>query len=144
MDIIITLILMAALYIIPELLRGKKTKEYEYPEIPEMPDQTNIPNKHSKPTTQSAPIPPKIKHQYQHSKDAKVPSVTPFHKYPLPPKVSANEVAPAPILADMDNQPEHKAQFDQAAILNGIIWAEVLLPPRAHRPLGIIRPENIK
>lgn len=144
MDIIITLILMAALYIIPELLRGKKTKEYEYPEIPEMPDQTNMPNKPKKPVPQSAPVPPKMKHPYQHSKDIKQPSAAQLNKYMLPSKVSNSEVVSAPMLASIDKHTEQKAQFDQAMILNGVIWAEVLLPPRAHRPLGNTRWTNGK
>ena len=141
MDIIITLVLMAALYIIPELLKNKKPKEYKYPEIPEIPDQTDMPQKPSIPKTQSESLTLKKHSPYQYSKDIKIPDSTYSTYCALPPKVSNSE-ASAPMSACLERQPEQRVQMDQAAILNGIIWAEVLLPPRAHRPLGIMRHPN--
>jgi len=131
---------MAALYIIPELFKSKKSKEYEYPEIPEIPDPTDIPQK-PKPKMQSVPASTNKDLAYQYSKAIKATGSVHLNNYPLPPKVSNSEAA-APTQALVEKQNEQKAQIDQAVILNGIIWAEVLLPPRAHRPLAAIRPKS--
>lgn len=122
MDIVIVLIVMAILYIIPELLRGKKPKEYKYPEIPEVPEIPKVPK-----------APPvkleKASHSYPEvviatDKPVNSSNLTIIETMPIPSPACSITESSVPSI-----------NFNQAELLSGVIWAEVLLPPRAHRPL---------
>ncbi|MDD4602089.1 hypothetical protein SDC9_08965 [bioreactor metagenome] len=130
MDLIITLIIMAALYFIPEVLRRKKPQEYKYPEIP---DTQSLPKPVSLPTMKKAP--------HYKPKEVVIPSNFNSSTHPLLEKGGHHETLPSlPIASIEKNRTSPNIQFDQTAVLNGVIWAEVLLPPRAHRPLEMVKP----
>lgn len=114
MDIVITLLLMVALYLIPEILKRKNPKEYRYPEAP----------------TPKAP-------RYE-SQEAQFPPAVAISKYSVSEAVDLRgKETPSIITVNEKNYNcQQTRQLDQAALLNGVIWAEILLPPRAHRPIG--------
>lgn len=114
MDILIPLLLLAVLYLVPELLRRKKNTEYKYPEIPNQQEQ-------SKNMTHAIPA---------LSEKAKVTSLE------AKPQDSSINLKPTTI-----SQPSVAAEsrIDNTALVNGILWSEILQPPRAYRPLRNIR-----
>lgn len=132
MELIIWLVLMAVFYLVPELLkRRRKPEEYEYPEIPD-----RVP-----PPEAKAPAPPpKVK---------PAPAATTPKAVYLPP-VAAAPTSPGAFVA-MDDTLHHLGQepktaavvtaehnpwrgdLDQASVLNGVIYAEILQPPKALR-----------
>lgn len=126
MDIVIVLIVMAILYIIPELLRGKKPKEYKYPDIPEAPEIPKVPE-----------VPPakleKASHSYPKAAITTDKPVIPLN-YTVTEKKGDTLTVPSPVCAVTESSVP-SISFNQADLRNGIIWAELLLPPRAHRPL---------
>jgi hypothetical protein len=121
MDIIYILILMAVFYILPEILKKRQPKQYEYPQIPDR------------------VLPPELKP----SRDVKPP---PGSK--VKPVSIASKAEEPPVLAQATSEPEAlkvavplmsegsawQDKLDQTVVLNGVIFAEILQPPRAHRP----------
>lgn len=132
MDIVITLLLMVALYLIPEILKRKNPKEYKYPEIPEKP---NPPEARPLPTISKAPTPKAPRYE---SQEAQFPPAVAISKYSVSEAVDLRgKETPSIITVNEKNYNcQQSRQLDQAALLNGVIWAEILLPPRAHRPIG--------
>jgi len=102
------LIIMALLYILPELFR-RKPKKYEYPTIPE-----SMPNKPYPDVPKAEPLP-----------IIKPNTVTP--KAAMPPEVHIPVVAAEPS--------PWQGQLTMANIQTGYIFAEILQPPRAYRPI---------
>ncbi len=117
MDFIFIIILMAVLYIVPELLKRRgKPKTYQYPDIP-----------------QPAPQPSDMKIK---SKPAE-PVQERFLADRIP---TEQEVAPAamPAASEVKKQeetPRLPGCLSQEALVNGVIFAEIINPPRAYRPL---------
>ena len=118
MELKYLLLLMVLLYLLPELLRRRKPKKYEYPDFPE-----------------------------------KVPGPQPFKR---PAYTTASSFPPTPFIPDEDRKPAVKpaipmpsavdvpqttdtpnswqGQLQPAIVQNGLIFAEILQPPRAYRP----------
>lgn len=115
MDILIPLILLAVLYLVPELLRRRKPKEYKYPEIP------NAPNPPAKLPKAEAPL--AFSEKTKSTGFAVKPQENNVGKKPSP--VTTNDATAA-------NTPFH---LDNTALVNGVIWSEILQPPRAYRPM---------
>ena len=115
MDFILIVILMAILYIVPEVLKSKRKPErYQYPDIP-------LP----------APQPAKIE--------------------PEPPVMAAEELSTRTVLwtgqvtmateppiskkKTGEETPSLQSVISQEALINGVIFAEIIRPPRAYRPM---------
>lgn len=111
MDILV-LLLLAALYIVPELLRRRKPKEYKYPEFPDTPSQRPVP---------TAPAPVNEEYRWPAAVLDSVPAVSqsaqpnPVYSQPLPSLLPAT--ADEPVV------------FNQ--LMYGIVMAEVLGQPKS-------------
>lgn len=117
MDIVTLLILMALFYLVPELLKRRRPKTHEYPQIPDRVPAETMPS----------PAPVKTGENVAVSfADKAAVAVTAQH-----------EARPAEIMAvpSLVDEPPRLVRLDQAAVVNGIIFAEILQPPRAFRPL---------
>ena len=116
MDYLLILVLLAFLYLVPELLRrNRQPRRHEYPEIP-------------LPAPRPRPRPANVE-------DAGA------YQAPVLPPVRALEFVMPPVV-NMGNPLEEpstwRGKFDSAALINGIIFAEILRPPRAYRPLSML------
>ncbi|MBP2638814.1 MAG: hypothetical protein H6Q72_4721 [Firmicutes bacterium] len=123
MDSLIPLLLMLLLYLVPELLKRRKNpKEYEYPDIPA-----------------KVPQPVEVKPVENKTKPlaAQVPD------YALSPAFNGNVVAkPAMVMPEPVDVPHlddlvspWQGKLSPQIVQNGLIFAEILQPPRAYRPL---------
>ena len=121
MDSLIPLLLMLLLYLVPELLKRRKNpKKYEYPDIPA-----------------KVPQPVEIKPVESKSK--------PFAAdYAASPATLTGDAAakPAMVMPDpvevphvVDSVSSWQGKLSPQVIQNGLIFAEILQPPRAYRPL---------
>lgn len=146
---ILTFLLIMAIYLLPELLKRKKSsKEYEYPEIPDgapLPDTKRPIDIKPPPGAKPAPAP------------ATKPTVKPFPgpDFKLPPDIpqpataihtavpttvkhehkgAAHGLPPAAALPAMSDASPWSSALDQNIVWNGVIFAEILQPPRAYRP----------
>lgn len=121
MDIIFILIAMAVFYILPEIFKRRQPKKYEYPQIPD-----RVP-------------PPEIKlsREVQPPPIGKVKPISVVAKADEPtivaqPTAELKELKPAaPLTSELSVWQD---KLDQTVILNGVIFAEILQPPRAYRP----------
>ncbi|HWR42672.1 hypothetical protein [Sporomusa sp.] len=122
MDLLIPLLLMLVMYVVPELLkRRKQPKEYEYPDIPEkVPQPIDI-----------KPVDIKVKHIPQ---EAAV-FAEPAHKtWVIPPKsVSMPSAITVPHFVEPASPWEGKVSPQM--VQNGLIFSEIIQPPRAYRPI---------
>jgi hypothetical protein len=111
MEIVIPLLLMVVFYLVPELLRRRRPQDYQYPKIPE----------------QTPPV--QMKMQQEKS----------VHQEPLAAKkaISQHSVTPpvGKVPTDSQEQPAWQGKIDNAVLVNGVIFAEILQPPRAYRPM---------
>ncbi|MCX7781086.1 MAG: hypothetical protein N2491_09275 [Negativicutes bacterium] len=119
MDIKWILLLMAILYILPEIFKRRRPKKYEYPEIP------------GKPADHApAPPQPELKTTAFLQKEWHQPAS-------LQPKPATSGTISAPL--ELIDHPENVTAWHGAisrqTIINGFIFAEILQPPRALRPL---------
>ena len=124
MDSLIPLLLMLLLYLVPEFFKRRKNpKEYKYPDIPDkVPQPVDM---------KSAQI--KVK-----------PIPTPITDYIVETPKAAWSVPPKPAMetADLLNVPcmansasPWQGKLSPQIVQNGLIFAEILQPPRAYRPL---------
>ncbi len=133
-DIIVPLILMAIFYILPEILKKKRRQEeYKYPEIPgEAPAPVE-----TRPLPPPAPargpvpdivLPPADEERFR-------PVVVHRPPEPNPKPVEPNYVPKEPpaAAAIAESRP-WDGRLDQTAVVNGIIFAEIIQPPRCKRP----------
>lgn len=124
MDSLIPLLLMLLLYLVPELLkRRKKPKEYEYPDIPEKaPQPVEIKPVEKKPTAFSAPVTAEV-------------VFTPKVAGDISPKPAM--VMPDPVTMPVmgDSLSPWQGKLSPQIVQNGLVFAEILQPPRAYRPL---------
>jgi hypothetical protein len=109
MELKYLLLLMALLYVLPELFR-RRPKKYEYPQIPEP-----TPRKAPAETIQAAPS----------VSISKQPVSAPVLFMPPEVHIPSNEEEISP----------WQGQLSPAMIQTGYIFAEVLQPPRAYRPI---------
>lgn len=113
MEIVIVLILLAILYLVPELLRRSRyfERKYEYPEIPEKMQAGKAP----------------VQELYETYEDYDNKLYTGKEAVTMPAVVSTEINVP--------EQSAWQGKLDGNTILNGVIFAEILQPPRAYRPI---------
>lgn len=152
-DIIVPLILMVVFYLVPEILKKRrKPEEYKYPEIPD----TVPPPLETRPAPRPAerPLPPPLSPR---EADDVVPPPRPEHRPPLPhmkpveptytPHMRPVEptytpsLPPALAVPAVAEAAPWEGRLDAATVMNGVIFAEILQPPRSRRPL---RPRNMR
>lgn len=109
MELKYLLILMVLLYLVPELLRRRKPKKYEYPDIPE-----RVPKA---PVINSAPI---------IFEEPKKPTI----KTPI-------AMPPAVHMPAIREESPWQGKINLSVVQNGYIFSEILQPPRAYRPIGL-------
>jgi len=106
MDIIWVIIFMVVFYLVPLLLKSRQPKKYEYPDVPRR-------------------VPPP---------EVVLPAVltTNLGLEPVEKSVQS-KVLPPRITDTMDNSVGWQGNLSQDAVLSGIIFAEILKPPKALR-----------
>lgn len=108
MELKYLLLVMALLYLLPELFRRRKPKTYEYPDIPDK--------------VQSPPV---------------IATPSEFHfagnKTVVPATIAMPPAVSIPTITEEYNPWQNQLQHHM--IQNGYIFAEILQPPRAYRPL---------
>lgn len=109
MELKYLLILMLLLYLVPELLRKRKPKKYEYPDIPERIPKTPI------------ITPDPIVFTELQKPAIKTPPA------PMPPAVHM------PVITEKS---PWQGKITLGVIQNGYIFSEILQPPRAYRPIA--------
>ena len=145
-------ILMILFYLVPELLkRRKKTEEYKYPEIPDQvplpdtkrpidvkppPGMKPAPMPETKPTIKPFPgpdsKPPRLPDSPQPATAVNAATTVPVkHEPKVVAHVAPKADVPLPVISDAS---PGSAGLDQTAVWNGVVFAEILQPPRAHRP----------
>ena len=119
MDILIPLLILFIMYVIPELLkRRKQPKEYKYPDIPDK-------------VTQPAEMKPKhVESKKKPQLDYDLPKNVAIHQKPTV-AMPVQVVVPHSVEAESPWQGKLSPQIVQ----NGLIFAEILQPPRAYRPI---------
>ena len=145
-DIIVPLILMAIFYLLLEILKRKRRQEeYKYPEIPgEVPPpvETRPPAEERRPAERPLPQPAPARVPMP---DIVLPPADEERPRPVfvhrPPEPNPKPVEPnympkeTPVAAAADEACPWDGRLDQAAVVNGIIFAEIIQPPRCKRPL---------
>ncbi len=148
-DIIVPLILMLLFYLVPELLKKKRRQaEYKYPEIPDQaplpPEPDRVPppaGRRPREERSLPPVPARIPGPdiVLPPADEKRPRpAAAVHRPPVPhaKPVESNYVpqeVPAVAASVAESRP-WDGKLDQAAVVNGIIFAEIIQPPRCKRP----------
>lgn len=112
MDFFTIVIIMAIIYLLPELLKKRKSKEYKYPKIPVPPSLDETASEHMTAESPAAHIP--ISHSGQSA-------VSP-----------ASQVSYA-AAGDSVRKNSWQGNLDQSMVMNGIIFAEIISPPLAKR-----------
>lgn len=124
MDSLIPLLLMALFYLIPELLkRRKQPKEYKYPDIPDkVPAPAEIKSKPAE--TKVNPAKPIVNAASHAPKNWEIPQKT---TVAMPPPVTVSH-STEPVSA-------WQGKLSPQIVQNGLIFAEIIQPPRAYRPI---------
>lgn len=124
MDILYLVVFGLLLFGIPELMRSKKRK-YEYPEIPD-PEQMM----HRPPLTYQG----KAKYAYADPDTGEGKSME------WDETSDADSVAtPVAVLTQMAEANPWNGKLTLPQVLNGVVFSEILQPPRAKRPAGRYR-----
>ncbi len=125
MDSLIPLLLMLLIYLVPELLkRRKQPKEYKYPDIPD-----KVP----------APVDMKPKPVEIKAKPVAKPAVNVTTHAPkdweVPQKTTL--AMPPPVTVPHSTEPVSpwQGKLSPQIVQNGLIFAEIIQPPRAYRPI---------
>lgn len=146
-DIIVPLILMAIFYLLPEILKKKRRQEeYKYPEIPGQvppPVDTRPPAEERRPAERPLPPPAPARVPVPDivlppADDERPRPTVVVHRPPEPnPKTVEPSYVPKemPAAASVDEARAWDGRLDQAAVVNGIIFAEIIQPPRCKRPM---------
>ncbi|MBP2641775.1 MAG: hypothetical protein H6Q66_2726 [Firmicutes bacterium] len=114
MDFLLIVILMVVLYIVPELLKRRRRPErYEYPDIP-------------------LPLPPS---EMKAAKLEAEPEEIPESKLWTGQGAIIAETAVSARPKTTEEVPMLQGRFTQEALINGFIFAEIIRPPRAYRPM---------
>lgn len=113
MDFLVIVILMAVLYIVPELLKRRRMPErYEYPTIP-------------------LPSPTEVKAE----KTEAAPEKLPERKLWTGQGTLSEETPSVDRTKTMEESSLVPGRFTQEALIHGFIFAEIIRPPRAYRPM---------
>lgn len=124
MDSLIPLLLMLVLYLVPELLkRRKQPKEYEYPDIPD-----------------KVPQPVESKPVENRPKPVLIPTVTDFpaevpKTWAIPEKTAVTMPPPVVVPHVAATVSPWQGKISPQMVQNGLIFAEIIQPPRAYRPI---------
>jgi hypothetical protein len=139
---------MLLFYLVPELLKKKRRQEeYKYPEIPDQVPPP-VPDRVPPPAERRQEEPPVLPPVPARRPDVVPPPAAEERPRPVavvhrPPEPRAKSVEPdyvlgedpaAPVAAAAEPRP-WDGRLDQAAVVNGIIFAEIIQPPRCKRPL---------
>ncbi|SDF06093.1 hypothetical protein [Sporomusa acidovorans] len=123
MDSLIPLLLMLLLYLVPELLkRRKEPKKYEYPDIPDkIPQPVGMQSTKNEPKPVAEPI-------MDFSADAS-------NNWNIAQKQAV--VMPAPVAIPQTTEPVSpwQGKLSWQMVQNGLIFSEIIQPPRAYRPI---------
>lgn len=111
MDFFTIVIIMAIIYLLPELLKKRKSKEYKYPEIPVPPGPD-----------ETAPEPM-----------AAEPQAGIHISHSEPSTVSPESQVSYAAAGDSVRKNSWQGNLDQSMVMNGIIFAEIISPPLAKR-----------
>ena len=144
-SMLVPLILLFFFYIVPELFKlGKKKKKYEYPKFPEVkgpevkPPEIRLPEikppEIKFPGSQPAPSKPIPQIIWPKKAEPDSASVKPAQVEVKKPAPSFSE--PAQVHAVADHAPLLSPNLSPQWIVNGVIFAEIISPPRAYRPFG--------
>jgi hypothetical protein len=120
MSLLTVLVLLVLLYLVPEILRPKNQR-YEYPEIPDLPTTT------SQQEYEGEGISAERRISRMEGISAEREGTIGAPKIALPAEVSI------PQYTEPGNAWTGKVQL--ANVVNGVIFAEILQPPRAKRPI---------
>lgn len=119
MELLIIVVLLAVLYLVPELLRRRKSPaEYKYPDIPAKAPTMRA--EHRQQPVQHIPA----------AQDIDQPAEMTTHisqDIALPLEVSKPSFLP--------ESSAWQGKLERNAVINGIIFSEILQPPRAYRPV---------
>ena len=119
MDFLGVLVLLVVLYGLPELLRKRRKKNYEYPTFPE-PAPTESPSE-SEPAPLSTDLQPTIR---PHIAAPLTPHVTTH----IQPQIAETVSAPSAVSGIVT------PTIDTRQVMDGIIWAEILAKPKRVTP----------
>ncbi|MBP2653861.1 MAG: hypothetical protein H6Q73_1430 [Firmicutes bacterium] len=112
MDIVWVIIFMVVFYLVPLLLKSRQPKKYEYPDVPR-----RVPPPGGTPQT-----------------EVKSPEVLTTGLGQLPDRqVVQTPILPTEIPVSIDNSACWQGKLSQEVVLNGIVFAEILKPPKALR-----------
>jgi hypothetical protein len=114
MDIKWMLLLLAVLYLVPELLKRRHPKKYEYPEIP----------------SQAPPAEPM-------ATPVQEIEWSPQSKLKAAKTTDLTTTSPVMELTDIsESETAWQGKLSHSEVVNGFIFAEILQPPRAQRPMA--------
>ncbi|MEN6566662.1 MAG: hypothetical protein ABFC57_10185 [Veillonellales bacterium] len=128
MELLIVVVLLAILYLVPELLRRRKSPaEYKYPDIP-------------------AKTPP-TKKDHRQQPAQRVPALQDtYQQTVMPAAEQASQINQAAVMPLEVSKPfflpgssAWQGKLDRNAVINGVIFSEILQPPRAYRPVVLAR-----
>lgn len=111
MDFFTLVIIMAIVYLLPELLKRRKPKDYKYPEIPSQNDP-GIP-----------PLPTMQVGEQVKNKQESTPTVT-----------VASAANAYTVISDTNTKNPWQENLNESMVVNGFVFAEILSPPLAKRP----------
>lgn len=121
MDIIWVFLLMALLYGLPELLRKKQRKTYDYPKIPK---KTPLPEPFS--LDDSA----RVVTAYE-ARETMQPTIIISEK-----KVDSKLVNHSQVEMPSTKALDENSAITSSEVATGIVWAEILAKPKLVRPYG--------
>ena len=136
MDIVLFIIAMLVFYVLPEVLKRRRKTEYQYPEIPDrVPPPSKLPPATSAPGDKQLP-PGAIPVPVQVKKPAVVaPEMQPtaaIDSGNLSPETALQTLMPQEAASQQETS-AWQGGLDHAAVVNGIIYSEILQPPKALR-----------
>jgi hypothetical protein len=140
---------MLIFYLVPEMLKKKRRQEeYKYPEIPDQvppPGPDRVPPPAGRRPEEERPLPPPVPARMPvpdivlpPADDERPRPAASVHRppqpHPQPPEPNyVPQEEPAVAVAVAEPRP-WDGKLDQAAVVNGIIFAEIIQPPRCKRP----------
>lgn len=122
MEFIIFVALMVVLYLVPELLRRRKPKEYQYPDIP-APSQPPEPA----PAEQPGKFADHTDHTAVFSAAHEAQTDQPYQSQNRP------ETAAIAGIGHAFQSSPWQGRMDRTAIVSGFVFAEIVGPPRARQ-----------
>ena len=132
MDSLLPLLLMLLLYLVPELLKKRKQpKEYEYPEIPDkVPPPVVL-----KPKTTEPGYKPALQPGLDYHADT-------GETWALPQKTVVTMPAPVVVPHTTETVSPWQGRLSPQLVQNGFVFAEIIQPPRAYRPIWMQRAKS--